>query len=123
MKKVFWYMAVWAVAITVMFFLPFLVTISNAQGEPSEIKLTEVEVLRGRVHGLEQQQLIDRHASIVKEIQPQLDQLKALEAKIKEYDGKLAEKEKAILAERKLDTAKFKVDWKAGAIVPQEASK
>lgn len=99
------------------------VAMAQAQDTSAELKLTEGEVARGRVVGLEQQQLIERRTALIKEIQPQLDQIEKLKVAIDGYPAKGDELTKVILAERKLDPAQFVVNWKDSRIDPKVQAK
>ena len=99
------------------------VAMAQAQDTSAELKLTEGEVARGRVVGLEQQQLIERRTALIKEIQPQLDQIEKLKVAIDGYPAKGDVLTKVILAERKLDPAQFVVNWKDSRIDPKVQAK
>ena len=78
-----------------------------------EMPLLEVEILRGRVLGVEQGQLIERRTNLLKPIQADLE---ALNKAIADYNAKLVDVEKKILADRKLEAAKYRVNWKDSKI-------
>ena len=101
----------------------FLMIVMAGLALAQETSLTEVEILKGRVIGLEQGQLINNRAAIIKEIQPQLDQIKALDAKIASYNKQAEELGAAILKERKLDPVQFVVNWKDSKIEPKVQAK
>lgn len=79
-------------------------------------QLTREEVLEGENIGLKQGQLIERRAGIIKDIQPQLNQIEALNKAIDNYATQLGVAETKIMEARKLDTSKFMVNWKESKI-------
>ena len=80
-------------------------------------ELTRLEVLEGLVIGLQKLRLTDRRASILKEIQPRIDEIKALDAKVREYKAQVDKMGTGLVKGRSLDPLKFKVDWNTGKIV------
>ena len=90
---------------------------------PANLELTRVEMLEGMVIGLQQLRLTDRRASILKEIQPRIDEISALDAKVREYSGLLDKMGAGLVKGRSLDPLKFKVDWNTGKIVAVDEQK
>ena len=82
------------------------------------LELTRVEILEGLVIGLQQLRLTDRWASILKEIQPRIDEINALDAKVREHTARVDKMDIDLVKGRSLDPLKFKVDWNTGKIVP-----
>ena len=117
---------------TIEALIPFVLLLAlagylQAQEIPEEIneeittpnfELTRVEILEGLVIGLQKLRLTDRRASILKEIQPRIDEIQALDAKIREHEAQVDKMGTDLVKGRSLDPLKFKVDWNTGKIVP-----
>ena len=119
-------MRILAVLILTVFLLPGKaqeVAVRPKEGDaaPIALTLTRLEVLEGRVIGLEMGQfemLRDRcFPDASKTIRAQVEELNKL---IQGHQGRLLEVERLILKGRNLDPAKYVVNWREGNIKEKE---